>query len=432
MDGRKGRPPKLAQRMLLSFLREDLSDEVLGDLEEKYYQKRKTTSRFQATLNYWYEVINYARPFAIRKLKSSSSNNVAMFQSYFKIGWRNLFKEKGYSFINIGGLATGMAVAVLIGLWIYDELSFNKYHKNYGSIARVMYRVILNGEGGHSDHMPFPLGPELAQSFQNDFEHVVMSTFTGDHIISNGDLKFTKLGNYMQPDAPKILTLEMISGTRDGLADMHSIMLSESLAKTLFGGDDPINKAVKVDSKVDLKVTGIYKDLPKNSEFHEVAFIAPWELYLASNEWTKMFRDSWSSGNIQILVQLAPQTELDKVSQKIKSAIYDHISEGDKVFKHEVFLHPMSKWNLYGEFKNGQNVGGQIRFVWLFGTIGVFVLILACINFMNLSTARSERRAKEVGLRKAIGSFRRQLMTQFFSESLLRSEERRVGKACGA
>ncbi len=343
-----------------------------------------------------------------------------MFRSYFKIGWRNLFKEKGYSLINIGGLAAGMAVAVLIGLWIYDELSFNKYHKNYDSIARVMYRVTLNnGEVGHSDHMPFPLGPELAQSFENDFEFVVMSNFTSDHIISNGDLKFTKLGNYMQPDAPKMLTLEIISGTQDGLKEMNSIMLSESLAKTLFGDQDPINKAVKIDSEVDVKVTGIYRDLPKNSEFHEVAFIAPWELYLASNDWTKRFRDSWSSGNIQILVQLAPYAEWDNVSHKIKSSIYDHVSEGDKVFNHEVFLHPMSKWNLYSEFKSGKSVGGQIRIVWLFGTIGIFVLLLACINFMNLSTARSERRAKEVGIRKAIGSFRRQLMSQFFGESLL-------------
>ena len=150
-----------------------------------------------------------------------------------------------------------------------------------------------------------------------------------------------------------------------------------------------------------------------------LVFLLQRELYLASNNWTKRFRDSWSSGNIQILVQLASQAKLEHVSTKIKTAIYDHISEGDRVFKHEVFLHPMSKWNLYGEFKNGQSVGGQIRFVWLFGMIGIFVLLLACINFMNLSTARSERRAKEVGIRKVVGSVRRQLMSQFFSESLL-------------
>ena len=113
---------------------------------------------------------------------------------------------------------------------------------------------------------------------------------------------------------------------------MNSIMLSESLAKTLFGDEDPMNKVVKIDSKVDAKITGIYKDLPKNSEFHEVSFIAPWDLYLASNDWIKRFRDCWNSGNIQILVQLAPQAELDNVSLKIKSTIYDHVPEGDKVF----------------------------------------------------------------------------------------------------
>src|SRR5678815_2559954 len=129
--------PKLAQRLLLSFLREDLSDEVLGDLEEKFYKTSNRASLFKAKLNYWHQVVNYARPFAVRKLKSTPSNNIAMFQSYFKIGWRNVFKEKGYSLINIGGLAAGMAVAVLIGLWIYDELSFNKYHKNYDSIAQA-------------------------------------------------------------------------------------------------------------------------------------------------------------------------------------------------------------------------------------------------------------------------------------------------------
>ena len=419
MCAKISRPPKLANKLLLSFLRDDLSEEVLGDLEQKFYTTLHTKTHFKAKLHYWYQVLQYVRPFAIRKSKSLPSNNIAMLQSYFKIGWRNLFREKGYSLINIGGLAAGMAVAVLIGLWIYDELSFNKYHKNYDSIARVMYRITLNGEVGHSDHMPIPLGPALAQSFQDDFEYVVRTTFTDDHIISSGDLKFTKLGNYMEPDAPKMLTLDMVSGSHDGLREMNSIMLSASLANTLFGAEDPVNKVVQFDAKVDLKVTGVYQDLPNNSAFHETAFIVPWDLYAASNDWVERFRDSWGSGMNQVLVQLKPQLKMDDVSRKIQSTIYDHVAEGDKVFKHEVFLHPMSKWNLYGEFKSGRSVGGQIRFVWLFGTIGIFVLLLACINFMNLSTARSERRAKEVGIRKAIGSVRRQLMGQFFSESLL-------------
>ncbi|HZI23698.1 MAG TPA: ABC transporter permease, partial [Chryseolinea sp.] len=415
----RSRPPKLASKLLLSFLRSDLTEEVLGDLEQKFYITLKTRSRFKAKVNYWYQVIHYVRPFAIRKLKPTPSNNIAMFQSYFKIGWRNLFKEKGYSFINIGGLAAGMAVAVIIGLWIYDELSFNKSHKNYDSIARVMYRASRNGETGHSNHMPFPLGQALSQNFQDDFKYVVTSTFTEGHIISNGDLKFTKPGKYMQRDAPEMLSLDMIRGTHDGLKDMNSIMLSESLTETLFGDEDPINKVVKIDNKADVKITGTYKDFPKNSEFRDVAFIAPMDLYLASNEWLKKYVDAWNSGNIEVLVQLAPHATLDDVSGKIKNVIHDNLPEGDKVYNIQTFLHPMKKWHLYEEFKDGRNAGGQIRFVWLFGTIGVFVLLLACINFMNLSTARSERRAKEVGIRKAIGSFRTQLMSQFFSESLL-------------
>ena len=177
MTANRSIPPKLATKLLISFLRDDLAEEVLGDLEQKFYITLKTKSRFKAKLNYWYQVMQYVRPFAIRKLKSTPSNNITMFRSYFKIGWRNLLKNKGYSFINISGLAVGMAVAMLIGLWVYDELSFNKNHEHYNSIARVKYNSTWNGEVGSSTYVPFPLGPELSQSFQNDFEHVVMSTF---------------------------------------------------------------------------------------------------------------------------------------------------------------------------------------------------------------------------------------------------------------
>jgi ABC-type antimicrobial peptide transport system permease subunit len=180
-----------------------------------------------------------------------------------------------------------------------------------------------------------------------------------------------------------------------------------------------MNKVVKLDNNKDVKVTGVYRDFPKNSGFNGVAFIAPWDLYIASNDWLKRFVNSWSDGMIQIFVQIPKQADIAQVSKKIKNAIHDHVDEEDKIHHIEAFLHPMSKWHLYEEFKDGENVGGQIKFVWLFGMIGVFVLLLACINFMNLSTARSERRAKEVGIRKAVGSARRQLINQFFSESLL-------------
>jgi len=341
-----------------------------------------------------------------------------MFKNYFKIAFRSLGKNRFSSLINIGGLAVGMAVAMLIALWIYDELSFNHYHKNYHRIARVMRQITLStGQIFTGIHSPLPVSNALRSSFADDFERVAISSFTDDHILAFGENKFNQSGNFMEPEGPEILALEIIQGTKDGLKDIHSILLSETSAKKLFGTTDPINKTVKMDNQVDVKVTGIYEDLPFNSEFKNLSFVAPFDLYLSSRPW--MVKDNWESNEVQILAQLAPHTDLAKVSAKIKSIKPGNAEKGASDPVIEFLLHPMSKWHLYEEFKQGVNTGGRIQFVWLFGMIGVFILLLACINFMNLSTAKSEKRAREVGIRKAIGSMRKQLIFQFLSESVL-------------
>src|SRR5215212_728747 len=172
-----------------------------------------------------------------------------MIKNYFKIALRNLFKNKVSSFINIGGLAIGMAVAMLIALWIYDELSFNKYHKNYSRIARVMRQETWKGEVWTGAYNPLPVSNALRLSFANDFEHVATSTWTEEHILAFGENKFNQLGNFMEKDGPEILTLEMLRGTRAGLEEINSILLSETSAKRLFGKNDPINKIVKLDNQ---------------------------------------------------------------------------------------------------------------------------------------------------------------------------------------
>jgi ABC-type antimicrobial peptide transport system permease subunit len=212
----------------------------------------------------------------------------------------------------------------------------------------------------------------------------------------------------------------MIKGTRDGLKEPYSILLSASTAKAYFGEVDPMNQVIRIDNKYDVKVTGVYEDLPYNTFFRNMNYLLPWELYLISNEWIKKMDNPWGSNFTQTFVQVAEKADMEKVSAKIKDVKFNKLKDdGDRKYKPVVFLHPMSKWHLHSEFKNGINVGGRIEFVWLFGIIGVFVLMLACINFMNLSTARSEKRAKEVGIRKSIGSVRGQLISQFFSESLV-------------
>ena len=342
-----------------------------------------------------------------------------MIRNYFKIAWRNLVKSKGYSAINIGGLAVGMAVAMLIGLWVYDELTFNKYHQNYDRIAQVMQHANFNGKVESQVANPALMGPELRSKYGSNFKYIVQASWTGSHLLTVGNKHISKVGNFFDPEAPEMLSLKMLKGTRAGLKDPYSIMLSASAAESIFGKEDPINKVIKLDRTYDVKVTGVYQDLPDNTSFRELKIIMPWDLWLIQNPWAKNMTEPWGSNFSQTFVQIADNTDMEKVSAKIKNTKLNNVGAEEKKYQWVVFLQPMSKWNLYNEFKNGINTGGNIQYVWLFGIIGIFVLMLACINFMNLTTARSEKRAKEVGIRKAIGSLRSQLIKQFFAESYL-------------
>ncbi len=342
-----------------------------------------------------------------------------MLKSYFKIAWRNLVKSKVYSFINIGGLAVGMAVAVLIALWIYDEVSFDRYHANYDRIVQVMQHQSYNGETGTQEANPAVLAEEIRNVHGSDFEHVLQASWNFDHTLTYKDKMYFKPGSYFEPGVTEMLSLEMVEGTRDGLKEMNSILLSESAAKSYFGDDEALGKMIRVDDDVDVAVTGVYKDLPANSSFSDLKFILPWSLYLSQNRWVREMEDPWDSNFTRTFAMVTETAVIEQVSDKIRKVKYNRVNEHDRRYNPVIFLHPMPKWHLYSDFKQGVNIGGRIDNVWLFGVIGCFVLILACINFMNLSTARSEKRAKEVGIRKAIGSVRRQLIAQFFSESVL-------------
>ncbi|HEX5171495.1 MAG TPA: FtsX-like permease family protein [Cyclobacteriaceae bacterium] len=419
MNSRTPIPPKLAKRLLLRFLRDDLAEEVQGDLDEKFYATVKSKSLFKAKLNYWYQVVNYLRPFALSKFKFSNSNPFDMFQNYFKVGFRNLFRNKAYSFINVSGLAFGMAVAIMIGLWVYDEVSFNSYHKNRDTIGRVLRNGTLNGETFTTTYEPYPLAEELRTKYGSSFKHVLATWAPGDHIISAGEKNLIKNGSFIEPGAPEMLTLNMKKGNWSALKDQHSIIISSSLATSLFGDNEPMGQLMRIENRMDVKVAGVYEDLPANTHFAGVDFFAPFELFVSVNSW--MTGQGFKNNFLDVYVELQRNISFEQASEQIKDAILNHVSD-DKEFaavNPQIFIHPMKKWHLYSEWKNGVNTGGLIQFVWLFGIVGIFVLLLACINFMNLSTARAERRAKEVGIRKTVGSIRKQLMGQFFTESFV-------------
>ncbi len=341
-----------------------------------------------------------------------------MFKNYLKIAWRNLKKNKGYSVINIGGLALGMAVALIIGLWIYDELSHNDYFSKKERIAVVYQSQTFNGKTETGPAIPRPLEMTLRGEYADNFKHIVMSSWNESQYITYKEKNLSKTGNFMQREAPEMLDLKIVKGEKDGLREINSIMLSQSLAEALFGDEEPIGKVVKMNNQDDMEVSAVYEDIPVNNTFNDLEYILPWEKYVSIRQWVKNSADQWGNNSFQMFVEIAANTSMSTVTNTIANA-KKIANENTAEFNPQLFLLPMKDWYLRNNFENGKQVGGRIKYVWLFGIIGAFVLLLACINFMNLSTARSEKRAKEVGIRKSIGSQRGQLINQFLSESFL-------------
>jgi putative ABC transport system permease protein len=334
-----------------------------------------------------------------------------MIKTYIKIAFRNLMRNQAYSFINIGGLASGMAVALLIGLWIWDELSFNSYFQNHQRLAQVMLNQTDGGETYTGGTVAMPTGDALRTKYAADFKAVSLSSWIDKHLVYVGDKAISSSGMWVQHDFPEMFSFAMIRGSRDVLQDPSTILISASLAKSLFGDKDPINKSVRIDNKLDMVVGGVYEDLPHNTNFYNSHIFLPWE----NKENWRNSQTSWSNHCGELFVQLSDHATFEETNEKIKNVPTPFIKE----IKEEIMLHPLDKLHLCDEFENAKVAGGRIEFVWLIGIIGGFVLFLACINFMNLSTARSEKRSKEVGIRKTIGSLRAQLIGQFLSESIV-------------
>jgi putative ABC transport system permease protein len=338
-----------------------------------------------------------------------------MFLSYLKIAWRHLLQNKGLTFINVFGLATGMAFAILIGLWIKYETSFDQFHVNKDRISFVYKNTFFNNERNTQEAVPLPLYYSLKSEYP-EVKRVTRMDWGSDYSLAVGEKKFNKVGNFVDPDFIEMFSFPVTKGNKKtALNDLHSIVITESMATALFGAQDPIGKTIKVNNDFNVKVSAVIKNIPKNSTL-QFDFLGPYDFTMETNKFIKDNRTNWGNNFLRIMVELKEGVSMDAFSKKIAPLNI----ERDKTLKDlTLFLHPMSKWHLKNDYKNWVNVGGKFEYVRLFGIVGIFVLLIACINFMNLSTARSEKRAREVGIRKAIGSMRKQLITQFMTETLL-------------
>lgn len=338
-----------------------------------------------------------------------------MFRNYLKIAIRSLLKNSVYSFINITGLSIGIACSVLILLWVADEYSYDRFHTNYNSIYKL-YQSQQWAQGiGTGNSMPYPL-KETIKDKSSQIKHVVMTNWGEGNMLQVGDKRLNKMGLSASEDFFKMFSFDMVKGDPNtALSDPSSIVITESTAKTFFGDQDPINQLIKVDNGQELKVTGVVKDVPRQS-FFEFEYVMPFAYYEATQSWVRYSKDNWNNNSFQMYVQLQPEASEAEVNNSIQSILKDN---NPKAPTAKLFLHPMSKWRLYSNFENGINSGGMIEYVRLFIAIAIFVLVIACINFMNLATARSESRAREVGIRKSVGSRRKELIFQFLGESVM-------------
>jgi len=332
---------------------------------------------------------------------------------------RTIKRDKTHAAINIFGLSTGMAVALLIGLWIHDELTFTTAIPNYHSIAEITRDVNYNGTHYAFPGAPYEIEAELRTNYAADFKHIVLGTYPDNHLLINNGKAITANGQFMGEEVTQLLSLD-IQGDPNGLHDPHAIFLAASTAKALFGTTNAVGRTLKMDTTLPLTIAGVYQDLKQNTTFANLQFIASAPLFYALKHPTLPTGNPWRMQNLfTVYVQLAPNTNIQKLSEKIRYLRRDKMPlatfNADRILQ---VVYPMPRWHLYDAL-DGPDSHNKIQYVWLLAAIGIFVLLLACINFINLATARSEKRAKEVGIRKTIGSSRSQLITQFFSESLL-------------
>jgi len=343
-----------------------------------------------------------------------------MIKNYLKIAWRNIVNNKVYSAINILGLAAGMSVALLIGLWVANEFSYDKFLPNYKQLYRVEINFTSQHDGEHTQAaVPVPLADVLRKEIPG-IKRAAETDWVGWqwHDLLVGDKKLYLGGGATHPDFLNIFQYPFIKGNaRAALSETYSIVLTESTAKALFGNQDPMNKYVRIDNSRNLKVTGVLADLPKNATL-QFGFLTPFSFKEQTESWMKNARTTWTNNSFNEFVELEPGVTYAQIEPKIKNIVYDR-SPQMRAGKPVVVLHPLKDWHLYTDFKNGKPVGGSIDYVRMFSIIGLLVLVIACINFMNMSTARSEKRAREVGVRKAIGSQRKDLIFQFLTESIL-------------
>ncbi|HEX6226694.1 MAG TPA: ABC transporter permease [Chryseolinea sp.] len=335
-----------------------------------------------------------------------------MLQNYFNIAIRNFGRYLGYTMINVAGLAVGLATAIFILLWVADELSYDSFHENKSTLYRVWHNAhYSDGAIKTFPSTPAPLAPTIKVEIP-EIENAIRMDWGSSLLFEYNNTSLMESGVWADPDLFKIFTFPILKGNAEKpIPGPYDVAISEAMAQKYFANENPIGKVFRVSEQMDVKVTAVFQNVPNNSSM-QFDFVLPFETYEKERPW---MNGQWGNSGNQTFVKLRENSSVEEVNKKMTALVKNNC----KVCLISPFLQLYEDFHLYSDFKDGQPNGGEIEYVRIFSSVAIFILIIACINFMNLATARSATRRREVGIRKVIGAQRRSLIFQFIGESLV-------------
>ncbi len=409
------KPPALADRLLNWFVAPHRLESIQGDLHEEFAHQVGRVGLRRAQWRYWRDILGFARPWAIKRNSSEHPSpfflHPDMLRNYFLVAWRNLTKNATYSVLNIVGLALGMACSGLIGLWVYDELTYDRWLPRHEQIQYVRVNFTMRGDQQTAFATPGP----LAEAIDRDVPQVAATTkltWPKEALVRVGSKMAKESGQYATPGFFEVFELPAVQGNaKAALANLNQIVISRTMAEKYFPKGQAVGQTLQLDNDKRFAVGAVLEDLPANSTLRFDWLV---NFKVQEQEWQR----TWGFNCVQTYLRLRPDATPAQAETAMRGMIQRYASFDNK---EQIILQPMTDLHLWGDYQNGVPVGGQVEYVRIFGAVALFILLIACINFMNLSTARSAKRAKEVGVRKVIGAGRTALIGQFLGESLLLS-----------
>lgn len=404
---------KLGTRIFKLFCHSDFQEDILGDLDEYYELNLERKGKGYANFKFFIDVLLLFRPSLLRdKWFRQNSIYFTMINTIFKTALRVFWKERGYALLNVMGLTVGLAASTLLLLYVDSEKSVNGFHKDLDQIYQVMeyqtYPDVINTVQSN----PGPLNTTFKEDFP-EVEAMAAYTWPYELLFMQGEQRQKESGRWASEDFFKVFTVDFIEGSAENaLTSPDQLYLSRSTKERLFGNEPALSQTIEVNGMGTFQVAGVFEDVPKESTI-DFDFIAPYQVWKQWNGWVEF----WDNNGVRGIAKLQANVDIDEFNAKIEGYVQEKLGEEKALAS--IFVQPFKDRYLFNKYENGQLTGGRITYVRLFTAVAFFILLIASINFMNLATARSTKRAKEVGVKKVVGSTRTHLLLQFMTESVM-------------